>query len=399
VKVRWFFAAALTTAAYLIISGMALAAPTVGNYSTGNISTALADNTTTTSTINVADTGRAVDVNVSFRINHTFDSDLNITLISPDGTRVALTRGNGGGGDNFGSGNTDCTGTPTRFDDSAANPLDSQDPPFAGTFRPVGSLGALYKTTVQGNWTLEVVDTAVVDVGTLYCWSLRIARDTGPPTTAVISGAINHPFTLGLRVGAAWNATDASTAVTTYAARQYGFTPAGSFTGDFRFSYGSATSGSFTGAAGNSYCVYVRAWDRVDFMSQSLVNVHCTSIPLDDPALTHSAGWTQKSGVVGYYLKTYSQSKVNGATLTTGTVNARRLAVVVTKCPGCGRLQVSWGATVLGVINTNSTVLKKKQLVMFPDMGSVTAHTITLTVVSSGKPVRVEGLGIRTLPT
>src|SRR4051812_7410692 len=103
VKVRWFFAAALTAAASLIISGTALAAPTVGNYSSGNIATALTDNATTTSVIGIADTGRAVDVNVSFRINHTYDSDLNITLISPDGTRVRLTRGNGDSGDNFGS--------------------------------------------------------------------------------------------------------------------------------------------------------------------------------------------------------------------------------------------------------------------------------------------------------
>jgi len=386
-------------AASLIISGTALAVPTVGNYSSGNISTALPDLATTTSVINVADTGRAVDVNVSFRINHTFDSDLTITLIAPDGTRVALTRNNGGSGENFGSGNTDCAGTQTRFDDSAANPLDSQDAPFAGKFRPVGSLGAFYKTTVQGNWTLEVVDSFGGDSGTLYCWGMRITRDTGPPSTPTVSGAINKPFQLGLRVGAAWNATDASTAVTTYAARQYGLTPAGSFTGDFRFSYGAATSGSFMGAAGNSYCVYVRAWDRVDFRSASPLNVHCTSIPLDDPALTHSVGWTQRSGRAGYYLNTFSQSSLNGANLTTGAVNARRIAVVVTKCPGCGRLQVKWGTTVLGVINTNATVLKKKQLVMFPDMGSVTNHTITLTVVSTGKPVRVEGLGIRSLPT
>src|SRR4051812_41608651 len=41
------------------------------------------------------------DVNVQLDLDHTFDSDLDVFLRSPAGTRVALFRGVGGGGDNF----------------------------------------------------------------------------------------------------------------------------------------------------------------------------------------------------------------------------------------------------------------------------------------------------------
>jgi len=36
--------------------------------------------------------------------NHTFDGDLNISLVGPDGTVIDLSSGNGGGDDNYGAG-------------------------------------------------------------------------------------------------------------------------------------------------------------------------------------------------------------------------------------------------------------------------------------------------------
>ena len=124
----------------------------------------------------VTDTGTIGDVNVSVRLNHTFDGDLLLRLIAPDGTEVNLANNRGGAGDNFGAGANDCSGTPTVFDDSAGSPIGSGVAPFAGTFRPENPLAALNGKEMNGTWKLRVTDTAALDVGTVGCVQLELRR-------------------------------------------------------------------------------------------------------------------------------------------------------------------------------------------------------------------------------
>ncbi|HEX7180496.1 MAG TPA: proprotein convertase P-domain-containing protein [Thermoanaerobaculia bacterium] len=144
--------------------------------SSGDISVPLPDLNVVESTLAVPDLGGVTDINVSVRLNHTFDGDLDISLIHPDGTEVLLSNNRGGGGDNFGTGANSCAGTPTVFDDSAAAPISAGSAPFAGTFRPDQPLSALNGKPTNGNWKLRIRDTAGSDVGTLFCWKLQIAR-------------------------------------------------------------------------------------------------------------------------------------------------------------------------------------------------------------------------------
>ena len=65
-----------------------------------------------------------------------FDADLDITLTGPNATTIILSDDNGGGSDNYGSGATDCSGTPTVFDDEAATSITVGAAPFAGSFIP-----------------------------------------------------------------------------------------------------------------------------------------------------------------------------------------------------------------------------------------------------------------------
>ena len=146
------------------------------NYSTGNVSIPLPDVAVTEVPIVVADTGGIADVNVSFRLNHTFDGDLAISLIAPDGTTVALSNNRGGSGDNFGTGTNDCSGVPTRFDDSAGTPISGGVAPFAGSFRPETPLAAFNGKQMNGTWKLRVADTGALDVGTLGCVQLEISE-------------------------------------------------------------------------------------------------------------------------------------------------------------------------------------------------------------------------------
>jgi subtilisin-like proprotein convertase family protein len=128
----------------------------------------------------VVNAGGAVsDVNVRVRLNHTFDEDLVIQLIAPDNTTVTLSQNRDtaiGGGDNYGTGANDCSGTPTIFDDAAATPISGGVPPFAGTFRPETPLSDLNGKPVNGTWKLRVIDTAAIDTGTVGCVTLEITR-------------------------------------------------------------------------------------------------------------------------------------------------------------------------------------------------------------------------------
>jgi hypothetical protein len=111
-------------------------------YSSGNTAVAIPDNNLTgvDIPITINDSGVVADVNVTVRLNHTWDGDLALTLVAPDNTSVALVSNRGGSGDNFGSGNNDCSGTPTGFDDSAAIAISAGAPPYAATFKPESPL-------------------------------------------------------------------------------------------------------------------------------------------------------------------------------------------------------------------------------------------------------------------
>jgi subtilisin-like proprotein convertase family protein len=154
----------------------AVGAAITNTYSTGNIAVPIPDVSTVDVPINVPDNGVVQDINVRVRLNHTFDGDLDISLVHPDGTVILLSNNRGGSGDNYGTGANDCSGTPTIFDDEAGATIASGVAPFAGSFRPDTPLSGFDGKTTVGTWKLRVDDTAALDVGTIFCVTLEINR-------------------------------------------------------------------------------------------------------------------------------------------------------------------------------------------------------------------------------
>lgn len=144
--------------------------------SSGNVVAPIPDLGVVDVPINVPDIGAVTDVNVRVRLNHTFDGDLRIILVSPDGTQVTLSNLRGGSGDNFGTGANDCSGTPTRFDDEATVAISAGTAPFAGSFIPDQALSGFDGKPTAGTWKLRVTDNAGLDVGTVFCAQLEISR-------------------------------------------------------------------------------------------------------------------------------------------------------------------------------------------------------------------------------
>jgi subtilisin-like proprotein convertase family protein len=138
------------------------------NVHSADVPKTVADESAVTSTLSVSGAGVIVDVNVKLNIDHTYDGDLRIFLVSPEGTRVELVHNRGGNGQDFDG---------TIFDDEGTQSIANGSAPFAGRFRPEDPLTAFDGEDADGLWTLEVKDTADGDVGTLKNWSLEITFD------------------------------------------------------------------------------------------------------------------------------------------------------------------------------------------------------------------------------
>ena len=120
------------------------------------------------------------DVNVTINVEHTWNSDLLIELVAPDGTAVELASAVGGSDDNF---------TDTTFDSQATTAIADGDAPFTGVFAPSGSLDVLNGLTSVGDWTLRITDNANGDGGTLNNWALQLCAAT--------SLSVPEPFLVG----------------------------------------------------------------------------------------------------------------------------------------------------------------------------------------------------------
>ena len=124
-----------------------------------------------TSTITVAGAGMVAKAFVLINaLGHTFDSDVDLTLIAPNAMTVELSTDNGSSGDDF---------LGTIFADAAtraivAEAANSAAPPFRGMWKPEGMLSAVNGQPGAGTWTLQLVDDAAGDSGALRTWSIGI---------------------------------------------------------------------------------------------------------------------------------------------------------------------------------------------------------------------------------
>lgn len=119
------------------------------------------------SVINVPNNAPITDVNVTISIQHDWNNDLDISLISPSGTVVVLSEDNGNDGDE--------DYIDTIFDQEATTLITDGNSPFTGTFIPEGDLSVLYGEMSGGDWTLSVDDDfGFADGGQILTFSLEL---------------------------------------------------------------------------------------------------------------------------------------------------------------------------------------------------------------------------------
>jgi subtilisin-like proprotein convertase family protein len=120
---------------------------------------------------------------VCINLTHTWDSDMNIFIVAPDGTTGMLSLGNGGSDDNY---------TNTCFDQTASTPITQGTAPFTGVFKPQGQMGMVNNgQNGNGTWKLRITDTYPADNGTLISFSITFGNN---PATYIPFVSSNLPI-------------------------------------------------------------------------------------------------------------------------------------------------------------------------------------------------------------
>ncbi|MCC6725012.1 MAG: CotH kinase family protein [Saprospiraceae bacterium] len=114
---------------------------------------------------------------ICFNLTHTWNADLNISLVAPNGVEAELSSGNGGDTDGY---------LQTCVNANAPQAIWEAGWPYTGIFRPEGFLSIFqHGLNPNGTWRLKVFDTyAFADAGTLFDWSISF----GP------NPATSYPF-------------------------------------------------------------------------------------------------------------------------------------------------------------------------------------------------------------
>ncbi len=129
---------------------------------------------TTSSTITVGDSLTIGDLNLNLDYNHSFQGDLNATIMSPNGTLVQLFESNL-------AHDLSAVDGGYLFDDEATDVFPGTIPAFpfgdpipTGAYIPQNLLSAFDGEDTAGVWTLTINDIAGGDFGTLNFWQLLV---------------------------------------------------------------------------------------------------------------------------------------------------------------------------------------------------------------------------------
>ena len=141
---------------------------------------------------------------------------------------------------------------------------------------------------------------------------------------------------------------------------------------------------------GATYCIGARAHDADGVVSDWAES--CTTLPKDDAAFTASSDWVRIKGSRFFGGSALRTTEV-GATLKLTGVDTWGLGILATTCPTCGSIKVSVGRQTLDTVSLRSLDTVNRKLVVWSDNGEEGSRgTVRIKVVSSGRPVIIDGI-------
>jgi hypothetical protein len=220
-----------------------------------------------------------------------------------------------------------------------------------------------------------------------------IILDTVAPTNAALGTLVKFQKDTAFTVS--WSATDAGSGIANYDLQERIATPISGYGAWITIlSTTPSTSAVITANPGETRRYRIRARDFAGNVS-AFSTGKSTAIPIDDASLSVAAGsWSRLTALSGTYLGTISRSTAAGAQLTTASITGRRIAVLVTKGPGYGTIEVRWNGVIQVTASLNNATTQKKKYIVLPVFGTVETGTLTITN-SSGGTVDIDGVAIR----
>ncbi len=266
-------------------------------------------------------------------------------------------------------------GTSWRSGDAAARvSWNLADPAYGGSLAPgprsvyVRWRNGAGRTSIPVAHTIDYLAGPVATVDPIQAWSTTTALRVAWAATPRIAGAAILDFSVRYR-RARWNGGFGAR-VTWLAS-----TPAG--------------SGTFHGLPGFTYCFSVMARDSRGVES-TWTSETCTALPLDDRSLVRGGTWS--AGRAGaYFGGTFLRSNAHGARLVRAGIVARRIALLATACPGCGKVAVTWNGALLRTVNLDAATVRHRVFTV-GSFAPGRAGTLRIEIISKGRRVIVDGI-------
>ena len=120
-------------------------------------------------------------------------------------------------------------------------------------------------------------------------------------------------------------------------------------------------------------------------------------MPWDVTKLRLSSGWRTKKER-GHYQDVDATTARKGATASRSGSAFRSAVLVATRCPGCGKVVISYQGTTLEKVNLDAATTKVRRLIPIRSWAKGQRGALTVTVLSKDKPVVLEGIGLSSLP-
>ena len=221
-------------------------------------------------------------------------------------------------------------------------------------------------------------------------------NDSTNPTAKMTLPSKTLQFVKPISLG--WSGTDAGSGIKDFTVQMQkanfngGF---GSFSNIAALTHVTGNTGTFNGAFGFAYCFRVQSRDNA-LNTSAFSAKKCTQVPVDDPQMAAAGTWQRKTGQPTPS-KTLSVSSAHNATLKLQNVKAKQIGIIYRTCSGCGEVQVLFGTTSLGFLNTDQAA--GNFFTMAPAFSTVKTGTVTFKVATTGKKVQIDGLVVNNLGT
>ncbi len=212
--------------------------------------------------------------------------------------------------------------------------------------------------------------------------------DRTPPVATM--GAL-PPFQTSQAFSPTWSGTDVGSGINNFDVRyRQAASNASSFGGYTTWQSATpALTAVFTGTAGATTCFSARARDHATWVGVYGAE-SCTATLLDDGAMTRSGSWSTTSAA-DLYGGSASRSTTYGGTLTSPTMVGKQFALLVTKQPGGGTIQVKWNGATQLTQSLSAATRQPKQLLTFT-LGSLQSGTLQVYLPGYGT-VDIDAVG------